>query len=262
VRILGDEKPIEIDLNALLKNAQRHKILTVIVLLCFFVIVAGMICGGYFFTKEIVEIKDTQKIQYVEHQETNQFLLSTIDWSVMRTKKILYMRDMIVDEWKRTKVSVRRDEAYLIAETILKECESYTYIDPLLVLSLQRVESGFRKDLVSEMGAIGLNQIMPMTGRLLCGYYGISYDDSLLYNVELSTKFSVKLLDFAYSTYHSWEAVLADYNGGPWQVYYYRKERDRLSPETKEFIPNVTAFWRNYKDNFKGYKVDTVLLSR
>jgi len=225
-------------------------------------IVAGMIYGGYFFTKEIVEIKDTQKVQYVEHQETNQFLLSTIGWSVMRTKKILYMRDMIVNEWKRTEAPVSMDEAYLIAETILRECESYAYIDPLLVLSVQRVESAFRKDLVSKMGAIGLNQIMPMTGRLLCGYYGICYDDSLLYNVVLSTKFSVKLLDFAYGTYHNWETVLADYNGGPYQAYYYRKERDKLSLETKEFIPTVIAFWKDYKKSFEGYRVDTMLLSK
>lgn len=250
------------DIRVILKNARRHKVLLLVVVLCLCAVIAGIVCGGYFVTKEIVEIKDTQKAQYIEHQETNQFLLSTIDWSVLRTKKILYMRDEIIGTWKKNKISVRRDEAYQIAETILKECESYSYIDPLLVLSLQKTESGFRKDLVSKMGAVGINQVMPMTGRLLCGSFGIAYHDSILYSIVISTRFAVRLLDCAYATYHNWETVLADYNGGPWQAYYYRKEREALCLETKNFIPTVVAGWEAYKKGFQGYQVDTVLLAK
>ena len=259
---MGDETTHTVDMHNLVKNIKSHKILIVVLILCICAITAGLGFGGYYIAKEIIEIKDAQKIQYDEHKQTNQFLLSTIDWSVMRTKKILYMRDVIINNWIKTKFSVDRDLAYRIAETILKECENYTYIDPFFVLSIQKTESGFKTNLVSKMGAIGLCQIMPTTGKLLCGLYGVAYHDSLLYNSVLSTRFCVKLIDVAFSTYHSWESVLAEYNGGPWQVYYYCKEKEKLDPETKNFVPTVLSEWQGYQDRFKDYRVDSVLLTQ
>jgi len=204
----------------------------------------------------IMNIKDVQEQQFVRHIETNQFLLSTIDWSSRRIRCTLFMRDEIVKEWKRIGIKLSIDEAYLIAETNLKECESYSYIDPFLILAMQCVESGFTKKAKSPMGALGLNQIMPSTGRLLASHFKLSYSDSLLYDIRTSIKLSVKLFDILYAQYESWDLVLADYNGGPWQAYYYSEDKSKLSLETKNYVPNVLAKKKQYDNLFLKYRLE------
>lgn len=206
--------------------------------------------------KDLSQIREIQNEQFSRHIETNQFLLSTIDWSNRRMKLILFIRNQIVEEWKRTGRKVKHDEAYLIAETIVKECENYSYIDPLFVLSTQFIESSFNKRAISEVGALGINQIMPTTGKMLAGYFGMEYCDSLLFNISVSTKFAVKLIDFLYSQYNDWEIVLADYNGGPWQAHYYKKNKRKLATETAKFVPNVANKKKMYDSLFIQYKVD------
>jgi len=210
--------------------------------------------------QEMVKIRQVQAEQFSRHVETNQFLLSTIDWSARRMKLILFMRDQIVGEWKRISQQVNLDEAYLIAETIVKECENYSYIDPFFILSTQYVESSFRKRAISKVGARGINQIMPSTGRLLAGHFGIEYTDSLLFNIPISTKFAIKLFDLLYAQYDKWDVVLADYNGGPWQAYYYTKDRKALAKETSDFIPNVLKRKAMYDSLYVKYKINDSMI--
>lgn len=242
-----------------MRSKDRRLITVLTVSICLIVIV-GMACY-YLFVKELTEIRDVQKDQYNEHIVTNQFLLSTIDWSSFRAKMTLYIRDMIVEEWKRIQVRVDMDDAYQIAESVVKECESYPHIDPFFVISMQNVESSFRKDMVSPMGAKGVNQIMPSTGRLLCGFFGWSYSDSILYDIKSSTHLAVKLLDVLYADYNNWELILAAYNGGPYQAYYYKKEKSKLSLETSVYVPNVIAKQNQYSQRFKTYRIDSKLTS-
>ena len=49
--------------------------------------------------KEMLEIRQIQSEQFSKHIETNQFLLSTIDWSTRRTKMILFIRDATLLSW-------------------------------------------------------------------------------------------------------------------------------------------------------------------
>lgn len=208
------------------------------------------------FNKEILDIKKVQNEQFVRHTETNQFLLSTIDWSSRRAQVILFMRDQIAAQWKKSGVKVNLDDAYAIAEMILKECENYTYIDPFLVLATQCIESNFTKNAVSPAGALGINQIMPSTGRLLAKARGMEYSDSLLFNAPISTRFAVMLFDCLYAQYNCWETVLADYNGGPWQAYYFRKEKSKMAEETKKYVPAVMNKKKEYDTLFVKFRID------
>jgi hypothetical protein len=221
---------------------------------------AGMLVY-FLFVKEIKEIKITQEGQYKENLVTNQFLMSTIDWATVRTKTILYMRDKIIEEWMRTKRTLDFEDAYKIAETNMKECENFPYIHPFIVLSMQNVESSFSKNAISKTGAKGLNQIMPSTGRLICTSFGWSYSDSLLYDIQNSTHMAVKLIDVCWSQYHDWSLVLADYNGGPYQAYYYKNEKAKLAEETKNYVPSVMDKVKYYTEGFKTYRVDSKLTS-
>jgi len=206
--------------------------------------------------KQINDVKQVQTDQFVRHTETNQFLLSTIDWSTRRAQLTLFMRDQIIKQWKSSGVKMNLDEAYLIAEVILKECDNYSYIDPFLILATQCIESNYIKNAVSPMGAIGINQIMSSTGRLIAGYFGMEYSDSLLYDINISTKFSVKLFDMLYTQYRAWDVSLADYNGGPWQAYYYKNKKDKLDNETRKYIPDVLNKKSEYDTLFVKYRIE------
>lgn len=210
---------------------------------------------------QIHQISRTQEEQRKKQTETNQFLLSTVDWASKRQKLILFMTKQITNEWERIGVKPEVEVAYSMAEAIEYETEKYTTVDPLLMLSLGCTESAFGEKRVSDAGAIGFFQIMPATGRLLCECFNLSYSDTLLYNFRTNTKLATKLVDVLVAQYISLEPVLAAYNGGPYQAYYYMKVRDKLSAETKDFVPAVYKKYEAYKKLFDTYRVDSTMIS-
>lgn len=253
-------KDVSVDDETVTKR-KRSSVLVGWILAVFFIIVSGsltylIVSLSDGLNREISDIKKTQKDQFVRHTETNQFLLSTIDWSSRRAQVILFMRDQVVAQWEKSKVKVDRDEAYQIAEANLRECENYSYIDPFLILATQCIESKFNRVAKSNMGALGLNQFMPATGRLIAAYFGIEYHDSLLFSVDVSTKFAVKLFDILYAQYQAWDVALADYNGGPWQAYYYKNKKEKLVSETKNYVPDVLGKKREYDTLFVKYRIE------
>ncbi len=124
--------------------------------------------------------------------------------------------------------SHRRDitdaETWRVSEVILEE-SSKRKIDPLLVLALIKVESGFRSTTVSPMGARGLMQIMPDTGRSLTHTVGHEYglrltafrpeslDDPLL-NIRLG----VHYLHDLKKQFQDISLALSAYNFGPAEI--------------------------------------------
>ena len=208
--------------------------------------------------RALTEVKSIQSTQHADHVETRHFLLSTIDWKTHRQKLILFMRDEIVREWSLLDQDIDYDKAYCIAENNMKEYEKYPYIDVLLILALQWNESRFCDTAVSPAGALGIMQIMPATGRLLAGFFHMEYSNSLLINITTSIRFGTKYLDVLYAQYGEPEIVLAAYNGGFWQAHYYREGiKKKLSPETASYVPTILNKWKEYKEKFKVYRIDT-----
>jgi soluble lytic murein transglycosylase-like protein len=64
-----------------------------------------------------------------------------------------------------------------LARHFLATCHKHG-IDPALMLSLIQVESAFRTNAVSPVGAIGLMQLMPSTAQLIARRQGIPYRGS------------------------------------------------------------------------------------
>lgn len=210
---------------------------------------------------QIHQISRTQEEQRKRQTETNQFLLSTVDWASKRQKLILFMTKQITNEWERIGVKPEVELAYSMAEAIEYEAEKYPTIDPLFMIALGCTESAFNQKIVSKAGAIGLFQIMPATGRLLCGSFNMAYSDTLLYNYRINAKFAAKLLEVLYAQYAANNLVLAAYNGGPYQAYYYQNFKDKLSEETRDFIPSVNKKYEVYKKLFETYRVDSTLIA-
>ena len=88
-----------------------------------------------------------------------------------------------------------------------------------LVLAVIHTESGYHNFAISNVGALGLMQIMPATGRGLARQEAVSWSgpETLfqpLVNVKLGTRYLAWLRD----RYGDWDRALAAYNWGPGHI--------------------------------------------
>ncbi len=176
-----------------------------------------------------------------------QQLEAGISFDSKRRQLLLGMRNHILKANPR--VSLR--DAYRYAELALEASEKYPSVDPLLLLAIGVVESGYDPLARSRADARGLYQIWPSTGRLLVRALGWDYDDSTLYDPEKNTEAAALYLDVLFSTYSDPKMVLAEYNGGPLNAGYFRAGAEQLSSETQNYVPRVIELHARLKDEFE-----------
>jgi membrane-bound lytic murein transglycosylase D len=111
------------------------------------------------------------------------------------------------------------------------------------------IESGLNPKAKSRVGAMGLWQFMPATGRMYNMHTNMDIDDRM--DPEMSTEAAAKYLKSLYRMFNDWEVALAAYNCGPgnvrkairrsggkskfWDLYNY------LPRETRSYIPQFQA---------------------
>lgn len=238
------------------------------VLIVFIVLVSGIF---YYIGKtnqqaQVERTKDiTLILENIEYNQTQQkqFLVSQISYGEERQRIILFIRDMVFEYWEENKAAIKKtgipvknfsiDRAFKLAQRNVEVAEIYPKVDALIITAIQFQESRWGILRESPVGAQGLNHIMPMTGRLLADAMGISYSHEMLHNDTTSTEMAAKYLDMAYTEYKDWKLVLAEYNGGPRQVSYYRSGDERLSPETANYVPTVYGKFTAMKELLKVY---------
>ena len=147
-----------------------------------------------------------------------QQLESGLTFEARRRQLLLGMRNHILKANPRVSLA----EAYRYAELALAACEKYPAVDPLFLLAIGLVESGYDPQARSHADARGLYQIWPSTGRLLAHALGWTYDESILFDPEKNTQAAALYLDVLFSTYKDPQLVLAEYNGGPLNAGYLR----------------------------------------
>lgn len=86
------------------------------------------------------------------------------------------------------------------------------YFDKLLILSMIKVESNFKQNAVSAVGAYGLMQVMPVTADWLNEKYSLNYDYK---KPEDNIKLGIIYLDYLYELTGSIEESIMFYNTGP-----------------------------------------------
>lgn len=133
-----------------------------------------------------------------------------------RDDPALYERALelgIVDAVKASKLPERQQRR--IATAIVREAQS-NGLDPLLLVAVIRIESAFNNYAVSPVGAMGLMQVMPATGRWLADRRGAPlgrtshlFDSEL--NIELGTAYLAELI----TRFGRVDEALAAYNAGP-----------------------------------------------
>jgi hypothetical protein len=110
-------------------------------------------------------------------------------------------------------------------------------IDPLLLHAVIKQESGYRNTAASHVGARGLMQIMPATGRSL------GVDPGNLHDAALNVDAGARLLRKLYFRYNGdFQLVLAAYNAGEGAV---QKYGNKVPPyrETQNYVRSVMAHY-------------------
>ncbi|RIW13685.1 LysM peptidoglycan-binding domain-containing protein [Algoriphagus lacus] len=145
-----------------------------------------------------------------------------------------------------TKMVLARKEKYFhLFEKTLEKHEIPTEIEYLSI-----VESGLDPQIKSRVGAMGLWQFMPATGKMYGMHVNSDVDDRM--DPELSTEAAAKYLKSLYRMFGDWEVAMAAYNCGPgnvrkairrsggkktfWGIY------DYLPKETRSYVPQFQAF--------------------
>jgi soluble lytic murein transglycosylase len=154
----------------------------------------------------------------------------------------------IVDVVRRSALTERAQRR--VAITIVREAQA-NGLDPLLVVAVIRRESAFDAYAVSEMGAMGLMQMMPTTGTTLASQRGTMlrhrrtlFDAEL--NIELGTAYLAALL----REFGTPEAALVAYNAGPAAARHVLRSPERRRKFLEGYPRTVISEWRRLRSRY------------
>jgi soluble lytic murein transglycosylase-like protein/outer membrane protein assembly factor BamD (BamD/ComL family) len=131
-------------------------------------------------------------------------------------------------------------------------------VDPCLLFGLIRQESVFNPDAQSRVGAIGLMQIMPFTGRALAEKLGEPFYADSLFKPYINIKYGAFYIKQVLEQFKGNQVLaLASYNGGPikaaeWYAKNKRKTFDLFIEdigftETRGYVKKVLANYWTYR---------------
>lgn len=111
-----------------------------------------------------------------------------------------------------------RREIAEVARVIVEEARRHG-LEPSLVLAVIQVESSCYHRAVSNVGAIGLMQILPATGEELAQMLGIDWDGPrTLFDPVVNVKLGVAYLKEMSERFEHFPTALAAYNWGPGRI--------------------------------------------
>ncbi len=156
-------------------------------------------------------------------------------------------RDVFHEEMARINDSIRRDffqSAVPFGDIIQDKAKKYD-VDPALVAAVVETESRFHATAHSQVGARGLMQLMPRTGRWL----GARNLDDPEQNVEAGTKY-LKYLQKRFDG--NLKNAIAAYNGGEGNV----KRYNGIPPfrETRSYVKKVLSRYEQRSNELKQYR--------
>jgi hypothetical protein len=213
--------------------------------LCLCLLLLGIVLLGHETVRRIEAREQETAAAMARFESKVQVLESGLAFDSRRRYLLLAMRDHIL----KVNAKVSLGDAYRYAQLALEASEKYPSVDPLLLLAIGTVESGYDPQATSGSDARGLYQIWPATGRLLLRSLGWSYDEAALYDPEKNTQAAALYLDILFSTYSDPQLVLAEYNGGPLNAGYFRAGAGALAAETRSYVPRVLQLHARLRDD-------------
>lgn len=143
---------------------------------------------------------------------------------------------------------------------------SLSKIDPLLVISLMKQESGFKRSILSSSGAVGLMQLMPFTALEVQKDLYLRNLREPAKNIEVGTKYLASLLNEKFNGNVVY--ALAGYNAGPHRVGKWKKEvktdwgmqefiESIPYKETRDYVMSIlrNRYWYQYRKGMKPQSV-------
>jgi soluble lytic murein transglycosylase-like protein len=144
-------------------------------------------------------------------------------------------------------------EAYDIASEIYELSQKYPNLNVELICAMITHESAgtWSPTVVSKANAMGLMQIMPVTGYFLAEYEGITWDsaEGVLFNPIYNLRIGTRLLSTLITRY-GLDGALAAYNGGEKQAAIWLangRDDKYLVNETRGYVPAVQRLYTLYK---------------
>lgn len=128
-------------------------------------------------------------------------------------------------------------------------------LDPALVFSIVKAESGFNANAVSKSGAMGLMQLLPTTARWIATELGDEFENNKLFDPETNIKYGCFYLNYLKNKFNNIEVVICAYNAGEsvvrnWILSNGTIENDNIEyPETKNYLRKVKFYYSIYKNS-------------
>jgi membrane-bound lytic murein transglycosylase MltF len=108
-------------------------------------------------------------------------------------------------------------------------------VDSSLVFAIIKQESGWKPDIISRAGAIGLMQIMPSTGEWACD---LTREE--LFDPHKNLDCGVRYFRQQLKRFGNVKLALCAYNAGPGNVKHGRCPRFK---ETTQYVHNILSMW-------------------
>jgi soluble lytic murein transglycosylase-like protein len=152
---------------------------------------------------------------------------------------------------KANRPGISDKEAWKVSTAILDECAKRN-LDPMLVLAVIKIESNFRNRVESPMGARGIMQIMPETGKFLSqellrvdGFGYGSFIADHLYDPIVNIKLGVYYLDGLKRQFRNLQLALLAYNLGPGEI---QNRLDNNLYVSDAYAASVLNVYREFKN--------------
>jgi soluble lytic murein transglycosylase len=145
---------------------------------------------------------------------------------------------------KFNRTDLTEDDAWDIAQVIFDESKDNA-IDPMLILAIIKVESEFRPEAVSQRGARGLMQVLPIVADHLGQKTaeGKSIHPDVLHDPVLNIRLGVSYLSELRKQFRDLRLALTAYNWGPTEL---QKKLDENEPIPFEYASKVLAAYKVY----------------
>jgi len=230
------------------KNTDLFRRYRIVILISLIFILFVTLAG---FSVKFTEIdRNQKKVQDLERSLMELKAAMNID-SVRQFNLQKIMR--IIDTYNPNMPSSMK---YEIADEIYRLSLKYTNLNMDLICATVTYESAKTWDpmITSQAGAMGLMQIMPITGIYLAAEEGITWTSAEeilydpLYNLRLGSRYLSSLIEM-----YGVEGGLAAYNAGErraalWLAH--NKADGILNQETKDYIPSIMKIFRDLQKTF------------
>ena len=167
-----------------------------------------------------------------------------------RAREVAAQSSYVADIIRRTS-SLSNQDARRLAEEIVFESRNAN-LDPLFVAAVIKTESTFKRQAVSSVGATGLMQLMPDTGRYVSERLALDWNEinSLtdpVSNIKLGVAYLKELQEsFSGNT----ERALIAYNWGPANLNRALKEGSQIPESTVKYARNVMRDHKKWQEEF------------